>query len=187
MNIKSILARLHDSLEPPASANQLMLLPGLTKLISFEPQPPDPVVLVVGYNGSPHSQAALDLAFCVAHQMRLVIQQQVVIHVIYVIDQLSSSKRSNLEQVDRVLWQARCLAEEWRGSFNVHLRFGNIVTEIGACITDENAALLFLGCETAEHLLVQQFAQTIHCPVIGIPTALQSDSSALFSDCLLNC
>jgi Universal stress protein family len=187
MNIKSILARLHDSLEPHASANQLMLLPGLTQSTSSEIQPSDRVVLVVGYNGSSHSQAALDLAFCVAHQMRLVIQKQVVIHVIYVIDQFSSSKRSNLEQVDRVLWQARCLAEEWRGSFNVHLRFGNTATEISACVTDENAALLFLGCETAQHSLVQQFAQTIHCPVVGIPATPQNDTSDISSDCLLNC
>lgn len=212
MNIKTVLARLHSTLDLEPHIDQLLLLP---KLIESSPSgaansPAMP--LIVGYDGSANSQAALDLAFCVAHQMQVATQQQVMIHVVYVVDcdasakpaQVRRAKRAkskiksktrrlqasgqtpatscgtailsrsagndrNLEEIDRVLWQARCLAEEWRGSFTTHLRFGNLAAELETFATEENAALLFLGCHSASHPLVQQLKGKIACSVIGIP------------------
>ena len=207
MNIKTVLARLHSTLDLDARMDQLLLLPRLTEPTQPRTEPLPSTALVVGYDGSPNSQAALDLGFCVAHQMQLATQQQVVIHVVYVVDcnapTVSSKKRRakrtktklrriqpgegsvancgtailskssgndrSLEEIDRVLWQARCLAEEWRGSFTTHLRFGNLADELTAFATEENAALLFLGCHSANHPLVLQLKDKLPCSVIGIP------------------
>lgn len=212
MNIKTVLARLHSTLDLEAHIDQLLLLPKLIESSSSGAANSPATPLIVGYDGSANSQAALDLAFCVAHQMQVATQQQVMIHVVYVVDcaasvkpiQARRAKRAsklkskgrrlqaklseapalncgtaifsrsgandrNLEEIDRVLWQARCLAEEWRGSFTTHLRFGNLAAELEAFATEENAALLFLGCHSASHPLVQQLKGKIACSVIGIP------------------
>lgn len=217
MNIKTVLARLHSTLGLDARIDRLLLLP-LIESSSLKVAETSPTALLVGYDGSANSQAALDLAFCVAHQMQLATQQQVMLHVVYVVDcdtsRLAQSRRAkraksniksktikskskklvsqpasvestvscgtailsqsdignrNLEEIDRVLWQARCLAEEWRGSFTTHLRFGNLAAELEAFAAEENAALLFLGCHSASHPLVQQLKGKISCSVIGIP------------------
>lgn len=212
MNIKTVLARLHSTLDLEARIDQLLLLPKLIESNSPGAANSPATALIVGYDGSANSQAALDLAFCVAHQMQVATQQQVMIHVVYVVDcavsvkpaQPRRTKRAakvksktrrlqtksgatpaiscgtailshaedndrNLEEIDRVLWQARCLAEEWRGSFTTHLRFGNLAAELETFATEENAALLFLGCHSASHPLVQQLKGKVACSVIGIP------------------
>ncbi|WAL59519.1 universal stress protein [Thermocoleostomius sinensis] len=212
MNVKTALARLHSTLDLDDRMDQLLLLPRLTQPTSPTTDLPSASV-VVGYDGSPRSQVALDLAFCVAHQMQLATRQQAMIHVVYVIDCLTASKASHkrrvtkrsadsarlggkskpspvttadrgsaalphcqstgrsLEEIDRVLWQARCLAEEWRGSFTTHLRFGDLATELEAFVVEERAALLFLGCYSASHPLVQKLKFTLPCPVVGIPAS----------------
>lgn len=213
MHPKTILARLHCTLDPEISVDQLLLLPRLAPPVT-SPQTAT-TSLVVGYTGSPNSQAALDLAFCVAHQMQLATRQQAMIHVVYVVDcpdaaqQLQKRRSgkggkadrvslagknsasscgtallkrpkagakaglktevSSLEKIDQVLWQARCLAEEWRGSFSAHLRFGSIATELTNFVHEEKAELLFLGCHDAQHSLVQALKTQAGCPVVGIP------------------
>lgn len=207
MNIKTVLAHLHSTLDLDARMDQLLLLPRLTEPAQPRTGAAPATSLVVGYDGSANSQAALDLGFCVAHQMQLATQQQVTIHVVYIVDCQASPKPQkarrgkrvksktrciqtdgtsgincgtailsksgtndrNLEEIDRVLWQARCLAEEWRGSFTTHLRFGNIADELATFVTEENAALLFLGCHSVNHPLVQQLKDKLPCSVIGIP------------------
>jgi nucleotide-binding universal stress UspA family protein len=75
------------------------------------------------------------------------------------------------EEADRVLWQARTFATEWRGSLNTHLRFGSPSAELSKVVQQEQADLMIVGCRSAEHPLIEQLKTFACCPVIGIPAA----------------
>ena len=81
----------------------------------------------------------------------------------------TSCQLNQFDQADLILWQARHMADEWRGSLKTHLRFGSVATELRRVAQAESAELLLLGCDSADHPLVQQLAADFPCAVLGIP------------------
>ncbi|WP_421656198.1 universal stress protein [Leptothermofonsia sp. ETS-13] len=220
MNTLSMLARLEGALGRNDLAKRMVLIP---QSPGVKARPTQDLNFVVGYNGSPKSQTALDLTLWIAHQTRLATQQQVIVQVVYVVDwedecgqsrirkasavgmgnyrEIGNSRQTSthrlnggtiaelhspsellrtqqscqfeqFEQADRILWQARHLAEEWRGSLETHLRFGRVAEELRSVVETESAALLLLGCESAESPLIARLGNDFPCPVLGIPPAL---------------
>jgi nucleotide-binding universal stress UspA family protein len=164
--LKSMLKRLETMLDCQDSIQKMVLL--------SKPTPPrveskigeQTINFVVGYSGSARSQAALDMALWIAHQTRLVKPNAVVVNVVYVVDK---TRPKTIENADRILWQARCLASEWRGSLNAHLRIGQVASELNQVAEELQAEVLLIGCQSAQHKLVRQLAPQVPCPVLGLP------------------
>ncbi|MBD1928468.1 universal stress protein [Trichocoleus sp. FACHB-90] len=233
MNIKPMLVRLESAIGRNDLMEQMMLLPGSVSSSSVNTESKKSVNLIVGYNRSPSSQTALDVALWIAHQTRLVTKKQVTVQIVYVVDDNSSNHHPNFfdfkpasnpsiqysplnskasafksatpvftqpthqpvaasprvtsvdpsyframfyqdqfAQANRVLSQARSLAEEWSSSFKAHLRFGCLAAELKKAVEAEAAAALLLGCNSINHPLVQQLGDDFPCPVLGIPSVL---------------
>jgi nucleotide-binding universal stress UspA family protein len=220
MTVQTMLLRLQNAIGQDSLGTQMLLQPGL-EAFRIAPKNSNTMNLVIGYNGSSKSQTALDFALWMAHQTRLATNKQVIVHVVYVLEETStlslasppapaiasvssqlpqtqSSNRamsavcnrqrpantvtitrpevnyslSRLEQADRLLWQARSLAEEWRGSLEAHLGCGDIATELRRVVELQQADLLILGCSSAKHPLIKQLTARFPCPVLGIPAEL---------------
>lgn len=189
MQIKSMLVRLQNTTGCENLAETMVLLPGITSSAKSQARSPQNVNIMVGYNGSPQSQTALDLGLWIAHQTRLATPQQVVVQVVYVVEpssdrtidltaQLDNSVLAQYEQADAILWQARSLAEEWQGTIKSHLRFGDVASEFKDVVESQAATLLLLGCESADCPLIQQMGANFPCPVLGIPHALAAEKSS---------
>jgi len=221
VNILSMLARLQDTLGCADLTKQMVLVPAT----SSETRSTKEINLLVGYNGSPRSQTALDLTLWIAHQTRLATGKQVVVQVVYVVpleekcqpfsslpahlvgDQggnealypsaigrgyrhaetrnraygavaelpvraTAACQLNQFDQADLILWQARHMADEWRGSLKTHLRFGSVAAELRCVAQAESAALLLLGCESAVHPLVEQLGSGFPYAILGIPPAI---------------
>jgi hypothetical protein len=92
VNIKPMLVRLESAMGRDNLVEQMILLPGSETRISQGVEYPKIVNLIVGYNSSPKSQTALDLTLCIAHQTRLATNAQVIVQVVYVVDDNQSSQ-----------------------------------------------------------------------------------------------
>lgn len=236
MNLKTMLARFESALGYHNLAEEMVLLSEPKTPISSKGKSAKSVNFIVGYNSSPNSQIALDIALWIAHQTRLVTTEEVTVQVVYVLDKtqdnycqylcnfaeenllvgeqkLSNSKTTSsalncaapaialpaatiesissqtawidplylqtifcqnnqYEIADRLLWQARCLAEEWRGLFKAHLRIGLVATELRNVVELESANVLFLGCNSVNDPLVRALGNNFPCCVLGIPSTL---------------
>lgn len=167
-----MLLRLQASLGHDNAAQPVLLFSGNQRADTDCPEPAGTLNLVVGYNGSPNSLTALDLTLWIAHQTRLATQRSVMVHVVYVI------QGKQFEQADRVLYQARYLAEEWRGSLTTHLQFGGVANGLKEIVQAEKAELLLLGCHSEQHSLVKQLGSNFSCPVLGIPHSVARTQAA---------
>ncbi|MBD2503335.1 universal stress protein [Anabaena azotica] len=207
-----MLARLQSAMGRNDLIDKMVLLPE-----PKQDQITESINLIVGYDASPNSHTALDIAFWIAHQTRLATNQQVTVQAVYVLVEscpidysniLNFGKRSPtielpinqqtksgisvitqpqltgiksylqtdtitpLQEADRVLWQARSLAEEWQGSFKSHLRFGCVSTELRKIAELEAADILFVGCKSVYHPLIQALGSDFPCAVLGIPDSI---------------
>jgi nucleotide-binding universal stress UspA family protein len=212
VKVKPMLARLQSAMGRNDLIDKMVLLPE-----PKQEQIKESINLIVGYDASPNSHTALDIACWIAHQTRLATNQQVTVQAVYVLEEscpidysniLSFGKRSPtielpiseqtksltsvitqpqltgiksylqtdtitpLQEADRVLWQARSLAEEWQGSFKSHLRFGCVSTELRKVADLENADILFVGCKSVYHPLIQALGSDFPCAVLGIPDSI---------------
>lgn len=165
-SLKSMIMRLKTTLGSEDLVQSIVLVSKPHKTASRENLDTHTIGFVVGYSGSAHSQSALDLALLMAHQTRLAKPNPVLVHVVHVIDQLQSQ---TVEAADRILWQARCLASEWQSPVNAHLRIGQVATALTQVATEVQAEVLLLGCQTANHVLVQRLAAQTPCSVLGLP------------------
>lgn len=163
--LRPILQRLQDGLDHPALHPPVLASGSQTHI------PQDHLKLAVAYNGSPRSHAALDLALWIAHQTRVATSQMVTVHVVFVGDSGLKSHALALSEADEILYQARSLAEEWRGHFCTHLCFGDPTSELKNVAAQEGIHLLMIGCESAHHPLVQDLADC-PCAVLGIPKVI---------------
>ncbi len=90
---------------------------------------------------------------------------------IYPVQTITNQYKS-LMQAERILSQARCLAEEWQGDFKAHLRFGDVTIELRRFVESTSATALFLGCNGRNHEIVQKIGYSFPCSILGIPNEL---------------
>ncbi|MFM6116702.1 MAG: universal stress protein, partial [Sphaerospermopsis kisseleviana] len=158
MKIKPMLARLQSAMGRDDLIEEMVLLPEDQKCFSERVSEAKSVNLIVGYNGSPESHTALDIAFWICHQTSLASNTQVTVQAVYVVEEnvnyqlvdilklcdyqpslepelnnlskpvnflltqpkatsilphLEREFRTSLKEADKILWQAKTLAEEW--------------------------------------------------------------------------
>ena len=212
-----MLARLQSAIGRDDLIEQMVLLPEAQKSFSKRVSRAKSANLIVGYNGSPQSHTALDIACWMDHQTSLATNSQVTVQAVYVVEenfnhqsldifniadnqpqlecqlsniskpvtlqlnqpkrtailpQLERQSRTSLKEADRIIWQAKTLAEEWQGSFKSHLRFGNIAKELKKVVNSETADILFLGCESINHPMIEKLGHNFPCAVLGIPNCI---------------
>ena len=214
MKIKPILARLQSAIGRDDLIEQMVLIPEAQKSFSKRGSKAKSANLIVGYDGSPQSHTALDIACWIAHQTSLATNSQVTVQAVYVVEenfdhqsfdifnvaenkpplecelsniskpvtlrlnqpkgtailtQLERESRISIKEADRILWQAKTLAEEWQGSFKSHLRFGNLAKELKKVVQLETADILLLGCQSSNHPIIATLGKNFPCAVLGIP------------------
>ncbi|MEC4818196.1 MAG: universal stress protein [Scytonema sp. PMC 1069.18] len=86
MNIKPLLVRLQNTIGRDDLIEQIVLLSTPKISVSKEAQSAKSINLIVGYNSSPNSHTALDIALLIAHQTRLATKAHVTVQVVYIIE-----------------------------------------------------------------------------------------------------
>ncbi|MFB2936270.1 universal stress protein [Aerosakkonemataceae cyanobacterium BLCC-F154] len=87
MNIKPMLARFQSAVGRDDLVEQMILLSGKKPSVLPTSKSPNSLTFVVGYNGSPSSHTALDITLLIAHQTRLATNKEVIVKIVYVIDE----------------------------------------------------------------------------------------------------
>ncbi|WP_211173369.1 universal stress protein [Brasilonema bromeliae] len=105
MNLKPILVRLQNALGRDDLIEQMVLITVPEKPLSVQDQSAKSVNLIVGYNSSPNSHTALDIALLMAHQTRLATKAQVTVQVVYVIEEHQRSHRGDVLQREKFVSQ----------------------------------------------------------------------------------
>jgi nucleotide-binding universal stress UspA family protein len=212
-----MLARFQSAVGRDDLIEKMVLLPEPETLFHNQYRVANSVNLVVGYDASPQSHTALDIAFWIAQQTSLATQIDVTVHAVYVVEknshkqdfdifnstpnqpqlefslsnvsnsvtlvldqpkvteilsQLQRDSRTFLKEADKILSQAKTLAQEWQGSFKSHLRFGKIGTELRKFVESEAADILFLGCESVNEPMIKTLGNNFPCAVLGIPSCI---------------
>jgi hypothetical protein len=96
-------------------------------------------------------------------------QQNLSPHLLSHISQpMTSALRENFsytatKPADKILEQVRNLAEEWESSFESHLCFGRIGPELRKIVESSAASILFLGCRSIHHPLIQTLGDHFPC------------------------
>ncbi|MTJ48907.1 universal stress protein [Dolichospermum sp. UHCC 0259] len=209
-----MLARLQSAIGRDDLIEQMVLMPEAQKSFSERVSQAKSANFIVGYNGSPQSHTALDIACWIAHQTSLATNSQITVQAVYVVEenfncqsidifnvadskaqlecqfsniskpvllrlnqtkgtailpQLERESITSINEADRIIWQAKTLAQEWQGSFKSHLRFGNIAKELKKVVQLESADILFLGCQSSHHPMIETLGKNFPCTVLGIP------------------
>jgi len=86
--------------------------------------------------------------------------------------QTIATQSKSLKQAERILSQARCLAEEWGSDFKAHLRFGDVARELRGVVESTSATALLLGCNELNHGMLQKIGYSFPCSILGIPDGL---------------
>lgn len=87
MKIKPLLARLESAIGRSDLVDQMLLIPSVKECHNDKYSAIKPIKLMVGYDGSPNSHTALDIAFCIAHQTHLASKIEVKVEAVYVLEE----------------------------------------------------------------------------------------------------
>lgn len=105
MNLKPILVRLQNAIGRDDLIEQMVLISTPETPVWKQGQPEKSVNLIVGYNSSPNSHTALDIALLMAHQTLLATKAQVTVQVVYVIEENQSSNAADVLQKEEFATQ----------------------------------------------------------------------------------
>ncbi|MGH7999103.1 MAG: universal stress protein [Brasilonema sp.] len=151
MNLKPILVRLQNAIGRDDLIEQMVLISVPETPLSAQAQSAKSINLIVGYNSSPNSHTALDIALLMAHQTRLATKAQVAVQVVYVIEENQSSHSAEILQREKFASQRVTEQNSPYSSTSFSLReFDTGVTTQPK--TQDNAAC-------SQEILVDKFAQ----------------------------
>ncbi|ARV62819.1 universal stress family protein [Nostocales cyanobacterium HT-58-2] len=100
-----MLVRLQNAIGRDDLIEQMVLISTPETPVSTQAQPAKSVNLIIGYNSSPNSHTALDIALLIAHQTRLATKAQITVQVVYVIEENQSHNGTDVLQREEFITQ----------------------------------------------------------------------------------